>query len=69
LLGRSARFQVTFSPSAHSILTETPFAQVMRPSTPLSGQRARLPILSVCWWVAIETFSFPPMSVARVAVL
>src|SRR5262249_23132805 len=48
LLASESRRQVTCSPSFQRILTETPLAHTIRPSTPSSLQRTRLPILSVC---------------------
>ena len=50
-MGRSAsesRRQATCSPSSHWIFTDTPLAQTIRPSTPSSVRRTRLPIRSVC---------------------
>ena len=55
-MGRSAsvsRRQVTCSPSSHCTFTETPLAQVMRPSTPSSMQRTRLPIFNAGKWCAV----------------
>src|SRR5262249_15317030 len=48
-MGRPAsesRRHVTCSPSSQRILTETALAQTIRPSTPSSVQRTRLPIFS-----------------------
>src|SRR5262249_47108814 len=48
-MGRVAsesRFHVTCSPSSHLIFTARPLAQVMRPVTPSSVQRTRLPIFT-----------------------
>src|SRR5208283_895028 len=49
-IGRSAsesRRQVTCSPSSQRIFTDTALAHTMRPVTPSSVQRTRLPIFSV----------------------
>ena len=63
LLASESRRQVTFSPSSHSIFTDTALAQTMRPSTPSSVQRTRLPIRSAgrfAVFVVAGLFFFSP---------
>ena len=57
----SLRFQVTCSPSSHLIFTDTALAQVIRPSTPSSVQRTRLPMRIVARLPAVGVFFFLPM--------